>query len=76
MKTLFNEFYAPTDEGNELSHEAHEKIEQIFKTWVEERGFSPREVSAILHIIVCNNESYCAIMHASKLLDEKEGKTS
>lgn len=74
MKTLFNEFYAPTDEGNELSDEARSKVRGLFEAWVAESGFSPREVSAILHMIVGNCEAEYALNHAVRLLEQREGR--
>lgn len=70
MRTLFNDFYAPTAEGDVLEREAHEKISGIFQFWVS-RGYSPREISAVLHMTVCNSESEHAIRHAANKLEDR-----
>ena len=69
-KSLFNEYYAHTEDGKTLSEGAYSDIHRLFARYVE-LGYSPREIAAIVFGTVSVVESNFAIEHAMELRQQK-----
>jgi hypothetical protein len=50
MKLLFDEDYRWTPAAQSIENEAN--LKKIFTKWVNEQGYSPREVALVLHTAV------------------------
>ena len=72
-KSLFNEYYAQTEDGQRVADEARACIHQVFLRYVQS-GYSPREIAVIVFGTVGVIESEFAMSHAMELRQQKREK--